>query len=539
IKYEVFLNPDRYSLLYVAHPFIVPGGRFREFYYWDSYWIMKGLLYSEMYSTAKGIMRNFADLIQSGSTRFGFVPNGGRVYYLLRSQPPLLTLMVYDFYLETGDIDFVCEMLPALIDEYTFWKSQRSTMFQDSTLLYQYKVDMKMPRPESYREDVEVARNLTSEEDRYKMWSNIASAAETGWDFSSRWFSHEGVLANRLASIRTQHISPVDLNAFMCLNALLLTKLLEIEGYHSRDQQMKFLSHYEDLKAMVELLHWNESAGVWFDYDLERRTHIDTYYVSNALPLFTRCYDNDTKPRRVYEYMRRVGAFDTSKGIPTSFIESAQQWDSSNVWPPMVHMLIIGFRTSNDQSLVEFARLLAEQWLRSSYNAFEVSKNMFEKYNSASGGLGGGGGEYDVQTGFGWTNGVILDLLAKYGHVASYKEPELSSPIAKLVEPQPLMPAAQTEATTSSPTVPLTAATPLTQATSAGLTLLSSTERPAPEKVVEPIDDTKTGRTEYLLPPEKETELKMVDQEQRDFLAEQLQRKGSVMLSELLDEDDF
>lgn len=74
------------------------------------------------------------------------MPNGGRVYYLLRSQPPLLISMVYDYYLATGDIEFINEMLPIIDKEYTFWTSQRSVLHRDSTTLFQYSVGMKMPR---------------------------------------------------------------------------------------------------------------------------------------------------------------------------------------------------------------------------------------------------------------------------------------------------------------------------------------------------------------------------------------------------------
>lgn len=42
-------NSDLYSIIHVDNPVIVPGGRFREFYYWDSYWILRGLLLSEMH----------------------------------------------------------------------------------------------------------------------------------------------------------------------------------------------------------------------------------------------------------------------------------------------------------------------------------------------------------------------------------------------------------------------------------------------------------------------------------------------------------
>lgn len=114
-------NPSRYSLLYVPKPFVVPGGRFREFYYWDAYWIVKGLLVSGMHETCKYMIQNFVHMVET----YGFVPNGGRCYYLRRSQPPLLTGMVYEYFEATHDVDFIREIMPKLEMELEFWDRKR------------------------------------------------------------------------------------------------------------------------------------------------------------------------------------------------------------------------------------------------------------------------------------------------------------------------------------------------------------------------------------------------------------------------------
>lgn len=107
---DVALNPDLYSIIHVDNPVIVPGGRFREFYYWDSYWIVKGLLLSEMYSTTKGMLSNFLSIIE----RFGFIPNGGRIYYSMRSQPPLLCGMMKAYVDATKDTQFAMDNVDTL-----------------------------------------------------------------------------------------------------------------------------------------------------------------------------------------------------------------------------------------------------------------------------------------------------------------------------------------------------------------------------------------------------------------------------------------
>ncbi|VDD96909.1 unnamed protein product, partial [Enterobius vermicularis] len=420
VKDDVRQRQDLYSLLYVPHPFIIPGGRFREFYYWDSYWILKGLLFSEMTDTAKGIIRNLAYMVEN----HGFVPNGGRVYYLLRSQPPLLSPMVYEYYLATGDLDFVQEVLPLLEKEYRFWLSQRSQSWFDESSeekfqFFQYRVKMKTPRPESYREDMELVKDIQKQADKELLWSNVASAAETGWDFSTRWFAQSGPGMHDMKTIRTWSIVPVDLNAFMCINARILGALSEITGDFKK--VIYYQSKYEQAKVAMKKLMWNETDGIWYDYDLETKHHSNTYYVSNALPLYAKCYDDedDVTPHRVYEYLKREGVLNFTSGLPTSLaMGSEQQWDKENAWPPMIHMVIEGFRTTGDPLLMKAAEKMATKWLTVTYKSFIRTHSMFEKYNVSAmleECAAGGGGEYEVQTGFGWTNGVILDLLDKYG----------------------------------------------------------------------------------------------------------------------------
>ncbi|KAH7724867.1 alpha,alpha-trehalase [Aphelenchoides avenae] len=409
VKDDVRVHQERYSLLYVPHPFIIPGGRFREFYYWDTFWILKGLLFSEMYETAKGVILNLAYMVE----HHGFIPNGGRVYYLSRSQPPLLTPMVYEYFLSTGDLEFVMEVLPLLEKEYTFWLNNRASTYVNETtgeemfLYFQYRASLKFPRPESYREDMELVHGLDNETERERMWSNVASAAETGWDFSTRWFAQHGPEMHDMKSIRTWSIVPVDLNAFMCINTRVLASFYEISGDFVK--MTEYQKRYQQLKLAMKTLHWNETDGIWYDYDLEHKRHSNVYYVSNAIPLYAKCYDDedDVTPHRVYEYLR-------------------------------VHMVIDGFRTTGDPKLMKAAEKMAIQWLMVNYKSYSSTYAMFEKYNAST--LteecsAGGGGEYEVQKGFGWTNGVILDLLDKYGEKLSSSANRLPTFPASLLLP--------------------------------------------------------------------------------------------------------
>ena len=110
------------TALCTKNSFIVPGGRFIEYYYWDTYWIVEGLLSSGMVHTTRGIIENFLEIVK----KHGFVPNGSRAYYLNRSQPPLLTQMVEAYYRHTGDKKFLEETVGNLDTEYDFWMSRKA-----------------------------------------------------------------------------------------------------------------------------------------------------------------------------------------------------------------------------------------------------------------------------------------------------------------------------------------------------------------------------------------------------------------------------
>ena len=136
IKDEVKENPQLYSIIYVPNGFVVPGGRFREFYYWDTYWIVKALLLCDMSSTVKGIIENFLLMVST----YGLVPNGGRIYYTKRSQPPFLTLMMKEYLDKTAEIEFLRQHLETLEKEMEFWETRRSLIVEKAGEILSQKI---------------------------------------------------------------------------------------------------------------------------------------------------------------------------------------------------------------------------------------------------------------------------------------------------------------------------------------------------------------------------------------------------------------
>ncbi|KAM9659370.1 trehalase [Trichechus inunguis] len=409
MKPEVLSHPELFSLIYSQHPFIVPGGRFAEFYYWDSYWVMEGLLLSEMPETVKGMLQNFLDLVQS----YGHIPNGGRVYYLQRSQPPLLTLMMDRYVTHTNDIAFLRENIGTLALELNFWTEKRSVNVSSggkSYVLNRYYVPYGGPRPESYSKDAELADTLP-EGDREALWAELKAGAESGWDFSSRWFSGSPN-TNSLSSTRTSKVVPVDLNAFLCQAEELMSNFYSRLGNDSEAAEYRNL-RAQRLTALTAVL-WDEEKGAWFDYDLENGKNPE-FYPTNLSPLWAGCFSDPAIADKALKYLEDSQILTYKYGIPTSLQESGQQWDFPNAWAPLQDLVIRGLAKLPSPRAQEVAFQLAQNWIRTNFDVYSKKSAMYEKYDISNGGQPGGGGEYEVQEGFGWTNGVALMLLDRYG----------------------------------------------------------------------------------------------------------------------------
>uniref|UniRef100_A0A3P8VDY2 Trehalase n=1 Tax=Cynoglossus semilaevis TaxID=244447 RepID=A0A3P8VDY2_CYNSE len=408
ISTDVNDHPELYSQIYIPYPFVVPGGRFREIYYWDSYWIINGLLLSEMTDTAYGMIQNLLGLVN----RYGFVPNGGRIYYERRSQPPFLTLMVDSYYQATKDKNFLRKALPVLEQEYNFWMQNRSVAVSEH-ILNRYHVEISMPRPESYTDDLELTEELSNDE-KNQLLMELKAGAESGWDFSSRWYiDGDGNNIGTLSETRTSQFLPSDLNALMCLNEKTLASFhMILDDFESA---ARFNLAVDRRLAAIESVLWDAERGAWFDYNLMTHSKHFEFYPSNLAPVWAECYSKPAMGEKAVQYLKASGALQFPNGVPTSLRQSGQQWDYPNAWPPLQHMLISGLSKIQSAEAQELAFDLAQRWIRTNWLAYVKYEAMFEKYDVNGDGKPGGGGEYEVQLGFGWTNGVALQLLDQYG----------------------------------------------------------------------------------------------------------------------------
>ncbi|CAG9536966.1 unnamed protein product [Cercopithifilaria johnstoni] len=407
---EVHKTPELFPILPVSNAFIVPGGSFQIYFYWDSYWINKGLLFSNMSTTARQILENLANVV-----RFhGFIPNSGSVQLSRRSHPPLFTQMVADYYDATGNKTLLKEMIQWMDQEMLWWAKNRALDVElpsgQKYQMYQYKALSTCPRPENYLIDLNNGLKGTGHPEF--IWSSIASACESGLDFSTRWFAHQGKYSDTKYSIRTNDIIPVDLNVFMAWNFATLTNFHEILGRPKKASEYREL--HKRLRKAVDEVFWSEDYGAWFDYDLMERKLRSGFYPSNVFPLLLGSYGARIT-KKVLNYL-------LGSGIPVSLNNAShEQWDYPNGWPPLTHLFVESLRLSRDEKLVKIAEKSAWKFIRTAYNGMMNPKKgmpaaCWEKYDIRyDDGRPGSGGEYPVQQGFGWTNGALLDLIYKYG----------------------------------------------------------------------------------------------------------------------------
>jgi alpha,alpha-trehalase len=393
------------SALPLPAPFVVPGGRFREMYYWDSYFTMLGLAKDGQQPLVESMLADFVSVIE----RYGHIPNGMRTYYLSRSQPPFFALML-DLSEEKSP-RLAARRLAALRREHAFWMRgaacidaggacERVVRMPDGSLLNRYWDDRDTPRDESHAEDV-----ATAAADKTRpaavVQRHLRAAAESGWDFSARWLRDPAVLA----SVRTADIVPVDLNSLM----LAMEQRIAARCRAARDKgcATEFADRAQRRRAAIDRYLWLPGEGRYADWD--RIAHRPTPVISAAAlyPLFVGAASPEQARTMAATVRRRLLA---PGGLRTTPLRTGQQWDSPNGWAPLQWIAIDGLARYGEDAL---ARDIARRWIGTVATAWAETGKMLEKYDVEEH-RPGGGGEYPLQDGFGWTNGVVSAILERY-----------------------------------------------------------------------------------------------------------------------------
>ena len=397
---------DRGSLIALPHPYVVPGGRFSEQFYWDTYFIMLGLARDRHWDKIDGMMRNYAYMIR----KFGFIPTANRTYFLSRSQPPFFSHMVELLSKRKGK-RILIEYLPYLVAEHSFWMNGKKKLLKsddqayrrvvkmpNGALLNRYYDDKVTPRPESLREDITTANeaeNLSTD----RLFLDLRAAAESGWDFSSRWLYDSA----SLRTIRTTDIVPVDLNALLYHLEQTIAK-----GYRlikNMATSRRYALYAERRARAIAEFCWDDKENFFVDYSLEDDMSTGVLSLAAVFPLYTGVATS-SQAKAVARRLEKD--FLCRGGLVTTLADSGQQWDSPNGWAPLHLVAIEGLRRYDYHSLADEIK---RRWLQVNETVFASEGKMIEKYDVVNQSGVGGGGEYPLQDGFGWTNGVAAELL--------------------------------------------------------------------------------------------------------------------------------
>lgn len=396
-------NTERSSLINLPNRYIVPGGRFREIYYWDSYFTMLGLKEDDRVDLIENMVANFAYLINE----VGHIPNGNRQYYISRSQPPFFALMVQLLVEIKKDSSIFIQYQQALEKEYEFWMDglnelqpnssiKRIAAMPDGSPLNRYFDSRPLPREESYAEDVHISKGST--QNKELVFTNLRAGAESGWDFSTRWFADNATIK----TIETIDIIPVDLNCLMYVLEQTLAKAATIAG--DAPKASLFIELSAKRKNAILDYCWNSEEHYFCDYHFTKKKTSDKKTAAGLYPLFVAIanqHQANSVANFVEEHLLKEG------GLITTTRHSGQQWDAPNGWAPLQWIAFAGLRKYEHHHL---AKIIGERWTKLNEKVFANTGKLMEKYNVEDLSKLAGGGEYAGQDGFGWTNGVYQAL---------------------------------------------------------------------------------------------------------------------------------
>jgi len=392
------------SALALPAPYVVPGGRFREIYYWDSYFTMLGLAADHRDDLIDGMITDFESLIE----RYGHIPNGTRTYYLSRSQPPFFALML-DL-AQPGDKAEEARRLRDLETEHAYWMAGRNCLgktgrcmnvvrMPDGSLLNRYWDAKNSPRDESYAEDVATAK--ASGRPAREVYRDLRAAAESGWDFSARWLGD----GKHLTTVHTTDIVPIDLNSLLWAMETRIARRCTAagDGACARTYRAEAAAR----RTAIDRWLWDAKAQRFVDYDLAAGRVSPVVSAAMLYPLFVGLADPaQAAATAAFTRRRLIG----EGGLRTTLDRTGQQWDAPNGWAPLQWIAIAGLRRYGDEA---DARTIAGRWIATVDRTYRATGRLLEKYDVEEL-VAGGGGEYPTQDGFGWTNGVTRKLIALY-----------------------------------------------------------------------------------------------------------------------------
>lgn len=372
-KLTRFHPKDDDSLLGLPHPYLVPAYEeghefdFNELYYWDSYFMVQGMLDEKHKDLVLGVLENLLYTFE----RFKVIPNASRTYLMGRSQPPFLTTFILEVYQAYGmDKKWLRRAIKTAEAEYhTVWmgKTKPNSRLVFDGLSRYYDVN----------------------------YINDLAEAESGWDYTPR-FNH-----------RALNYLPVDLNSLLYKYESDFAYAEKILGNEAESTKWKQAANTR--RVTVNKLMWSELKGVYYDYNYVKQSRGSVNSLAAFFPMWAGLVDEKQAARLVNslkKFEKKGGLATTDATQVSKLVPGAMptQWAYPNGWAPLHFIVVKGLQRYGYH---DDARRVAMKWLRTNLDWFEKHNVFLEKYNVVQPGKPPAKGVYPSQTGFGWTNAVF------------------------------------------------------------------------------------------------------------------------------------
>ncbi len=429
------------GLLYLPHPYVVPGGFFNEMYGWDSYFIVLGLVADERTELARDMVDNALFEVEY----YGGVLNANRTYYLSRSQPPFLSAMMTavlddpaSFHDKAAMQAWLAQAYPLAVSNHDIWT--RSEHLAGDTGLARYFDLGQGPVLEArdakyYRGVIKWLLAHPSENPGYLVKApehpDDAEAAQlksTSCDVRSSkvcadaWLKGYRLSADYYLGDRAMRESGFDVNfhfgpyagsthhyASVGLNSLLYRYETDLHDFALKLGKTADAERWTRMaearqQAMNKYL-WHPEAGLYLDYDFVAKKAATDPYITTFYPLWAHA----ASAAQASAVRDHLTIFERPGGLAMDHRPSGAQWDAPFGWAPTNWLAIAGL---DAYGFHDDARRLAGKFSATVDRGIAADGTIREKYNMVLGNADvhiSAGYSQNV-VGFGWTNGVYLKL---------------------------------------------------------------------------------------------------------------------------------
>jgi len=406
------------GLLYLPHSYVVPGGRFKEMYGWDSYFIQLGLLKDGHLQRAKDMIDNHLYEIN----HYGTIFNANRSYFMDRSQPPFVTQMVLNIYNKTGDKAWLQQSLPAIEKHYAYWNSGGHLIDKGPAAgLSRYYSYGEGPALEVQQGEVENGKSHYEKiADYYQTHQVPDYDVKDYYDSKTKQLTPLFYKADR--TMRESGFDPSNrfgpfnidvLNyAPVCLNSLLFKMEKDMSHIYNvldKPEQADAMNKLAELrKQRMNNVLWDDKTGTYLDYNTKTNQRRFYPYATMFMPLWV----GAASPEQAKKVIQKLPFLEAPGGLMTSAFHSGNQWDAPFMWAPLQYFAVGGLQNYGE---TDAANRLAKKYINTVAKEFSEHGGIFEKYDvnrmesDVADGIDFG---YDSnELGFGWTNGVFLEML--------------------------------------------------------------------------------------------------------------------------------